>query len=147
MASPGVRPSTSLKKSVLDSADGLLYCWFVHPQPIQLSGINQMKSSIVVCCCISILVPCHSGSCLAQSTSESITAQRIIAPIDESQRLVLKGNVHPLAKSQFDRGPAPVADPAGRMQLLLRRSPVQQQALIQHLSDLQNPTSLLFTSG
>jgi hypothetical protein len=103
-----------------------------------------MKLSTVVCLSISVVLPCYSGSCLAQSTTESDTVRRIIAPIDESQRVTLKGNVHPLAKSQFDRGPAPVSEPTGRIQLLLRRSTAQQQALTQHLSDLQNPSSTAF---
>src|ERR1700704_4073954 len=37
------------------------------------------------------------------------TAQPLITrPVDESSLVTLRGNVHPLARPQFDRGPAPV---------------------------------------
>jgi hypothetical protein len=51
----------------------------------------------------------------------------------------LKGNVHPLAQRQFDRGAAPASAPTGRLRLLLQRSQEQQRALTQYLADLQNP--------
>lgn len=69
---------------------------------------------------------------------------RIVAPLDETQRVTLKGNVHPLAQARFDRGPAPVSQPTGRIMLALQRSPAQQQALTQYLADLQNPSSSNF---
>jgi trimeric autotransporter adhesin len=66
---------------------------------------------------------------------------RISAPLDETQRVTLAGNVHPLAQARFDRGPAPASNPTGRIMLVLRRSVAQQQALTQYLADLQNPSS------
>ena len=80
----------------------------------------------------------------AQTTSSALTnhaADRIVAPIDESQRVVLPGNIAPLAQARFDRGPAPGSTPTGRLFLALACSPQQQQALTQFLADLQNPAS------
>jgi len=51
---------------------------------------------------------------------------RIREAVDESQRLVLKGNTHPLARSQYDRGAAPPDLPLNRMLLVLKRSPEQE---------------------
>ena len=69
------------------------------------------------------------------------TPNRVVAPVDEAQRVTLTGNVHPLAQARFDRGPAPVSHPTGRVMLVLRRSAAQQLALTQYLGDLQNPSS------
>jgi hypothetical protein len=103
-----------------------------------------MKSSASVFLCFLLILASHSGSSLAQSTTDHDSARHITAQIDDSQRVTLRGNVHPLAQPQFDRGPAPSSDPTGRIQLLLRRSTAQQQALTQYLSELQNPSSPAF---
>jgi trimeric autotransporter adhesin len=66
---------------------------------------------------------------------------RITEPIDDSRRITLAGNVHPLAVSRFDRGEAPQSTTTGRLRLLLKRSKTQQQALEQYLGDLQNSHS------
>jgi trimeric autotransporter adhesin len=66
---------------------------------------------------------------------------RVLGPIDDAERVALKGNVHPLAQKQFDQGAAPGSTPTGRIMLVLQRSAAQQRALTQFLSDLQNPVS------
>ncbi|HEY6447595.1 MAG TPA: protease pro-enzyme activation domain-containing protein [Acidobacteriaceae bacterium] len=66
---------------------------------------------------------------------------RVVAPIDETNLVTLKGNVHPLAQARFDRGAAPLATPTGHVLLLLQRSAAQQRALTQFLADVQNPSS------
>jgi Pro-kumamolisin, activation domain/Bacterial Ig-like domain (group 3) len=65
---------------------------------------------------------------------------RITEAIDETQLTVLKGNTHPLARPEFDRGPAPRTLPLDRMLLVLRRSP-QQEAALQLLLDKQQDKS------
>jgi hypothetical protein len=61
--------------------------------------------------------------------------------IDEGQRIVLKGNVHPLARAQFQVGTAPLDLPMQRMLLVLKRSPEQDQALLKLLDDQQDKSS------
>jgi hypothetical protein len=61
--------------------------------------------------------------------------------IDEGQRIVLKGNVHPLARAQFQVGAAPLDLPMQRMLLVLKRSPEQDQALLKLLDDQQDKSS------
>src|SRR5262249_27682350 len=53
----------------------------------------------------------------------------ITQPIDESNLTILRGNTHPLARAQLDRGLAPDNRPMDRMLLVLKRSPQQEAAL------------------
>lgn len=71
----------------------------------------------------------------------SLAVNRVTQPMDESQRVVLGGNIHPLARREFDQGAAPASTLTGSIRLILQRSAVQQRALNQYLSDVQNPHS------
>lgn len=57
------------------------------------------------------------------------TRSLITQPVDEEQRVILKGNTYPLARPEFDRGAAPLSLPMERMLLVLKRSPEQEAAL------------------
>ena len=61
--------------------------------------------------------------------------------LDEAQRTVLRGNTHPLARAQYDRGAAPASLPMKRMLLVLKRSPKQEAALLSMLDDQQDKAS------
>jgi hypothetical protein len=65
----------------------------------------------------------------------------ITQELDETQRAVLKGNTHPLARAEFDAGAAPASQPMRRMQLLLKRSAEQEAALETLLDGQQTKTS------
>ena len=67
--------------------------------------------------------------------------QRITTAIDNQSVTVLHGNVHPLARAEFDEGAVWDAQALHRMLLLLRRSPEQETALQQLLSDQQDKSS------
>jgi Pro-kumamolisin, activation domain/Bacterial Ig-like domain (group 3) len=62
-------------------------------------------------------------------------------PVDDRHRIVLRGNVHPMARSQYDAGSAPASLPMERMLLVLKRSPEQQAALSKLLNDQQDKSS------
>ena len=66
---------------------------------------------------------------------------RITQAIDETQLVRLKGNVHPLARPEFDKGVVSDAMPAKRMLLLLKRSVDQESALAELMIDHQNAAS------
>ena len=66
---------------------------------------------------------------------------RIIAAIDENKLVTLRGNVHPLARPEFDRGSVSGAQALHRILLLLQRSPEQESALLQLLDDQQSKAS------
>lgn len=73
-----------------------------------------------------------SGSlALAQAPPRS----RITQLVDEQARVTLKGNVHPLALPEYDRGAVSDSFPVERMLLLLQRSPEREAALQQFLQD------------
>lgn len=67
---------------------------------------------------------------------------RIRGPVDDSDRVVLAGNVHPLARPQFEVGAADPALPMERMVLKLRLSPEKRtelEALLARQQDLSSP--------
>ncbi|HET6931464.1 MAG TPA: protease pro-enzyme activation domain-containing protein [Candidatus Acidoferrum sp.] len=61
---------------------------------------------------------------------------RVTAEVDESRTVSLKGNVHPMARPEFDRGAVADSQPMTRMLLTLQRSAEQETAL-QQLMDAQ----------
>jgi subtilase family serine protease len=65
-------------------------------------------------------------------------------PIDENQRITLKGNTHPFARSASDLGAASADLPMERMLLVLKRSSVKESALRQFLDNQQNRSSVTF---
>lgn len=89
---------------------------------------------------LAMAAPAQSKSPAVSTTTVSPQA-RIIQPLDEAQRIVLKGNTHRLARPQFDRGTAPATLPMNRMLLVLKRSPEQQAALYQLLDSQQDKSS------
>src|SRR5208282_1497772 len=61
--------------------------------------------------------------------------------IDPDDRVVLGGNVHPLARPEFDIGTVGIDKPMERIVLSLKLNPAGQTELEQFLSDQQNPSS------
>src|SRR5580704_9710108 len=66
---------------------------------------------------------------------------RITQAIDENNLVVLRGNVHPMARSKFEQGAVSDDQPVHRMLLLLQRSADQEAALRKFLDDQQNKSS------
>jgi hypothetical protein len=92
-------------------------------------------SRILVFLAFISLLPLRS---FAQTTP---TQARLTQAVDESQLVILKGNTYPMARAQYDRGPAPSSLPMNRMLLVLRRSPEQEAALEQLLDQQQDQSS------
>jgi hypothetical protein len=84
----------------------------------------------------------------AQSIAQQNTAPRVPARItqivDDTNLKALRGNVHRLARTEFDRGAVSDAQLANRMVLLLQRSPEQEAALKQLLNQQQDKSSKNF---
>lgn len=87
---------------------------------------------------------CFCAPCAPAQNAVAPVRNRVLGPIDDAERVPLKGNVHPLAQKRFDRGAAPGSTPTGRIGLVLQRSATQQSALTQYLSDVQNPASPVY---
>ncbi len=66
---------------------------------------------------------------------------RITQTIDETMLTVLKGNTHPHARQDTDRGAAPANLQLNRMLMVLRRSPQQESALKALLDQQQQKSS------
>jgi trimeric autotransporter adhesin len=73
--------------------------------------------------------------------TQSAARPLITRPVDESSLITLRGNVHPLARPQFDRGPAPVSLGAQRQLLVLKRPPERERMLQQYLASLEDKNS------
>jgi subtilase family serine protease len=71
-------------------------------------------------------------------TPQAWAAGRVI---DDSDTILLPGNVHPLARPEFDTGRAPSSLPMERMILVLLRSADKQAELDRFLARLQDPLS------
>ncbi|MGC2356516.1 MAG: protease pro-enzyme activation domain-containing protein, partial [Candidatus Acidiferrum sp.] len=66
---------------------------------------------------------------------------RVVEAVDNAKRVTLPGNVHPLARAEFDRGAASDALAMTRMLLLLKRSDDQESALQDYLEKQQDKSS------
>jgi len=95
---------------------------------------------------LSLALPAFRAA--AQSKPDSVSAAQTVAmparitqAIDETQLVRLRGNVHPLARPEFDQGIVSDAIPMNRMLLLLQRSPDQEATLQQFMADQQTKDS------
>ena len=66
---------------------------------------------------------------------------RVTAEVDDTRTARMEGNVHPLARAEFDRGAVAESQPMTRMMLLLQRSPEQETALRQLMEAQQDKGS------
>jgi subtilase family serine protease len=66
------------------------------------------------------------------------------SPVNEARVVTLEGNVHPLARAQFDQGAVNPATQLDRMMLLLKPSQARQEALDELVEEQQNPHSPLY---
>jgi subtilase family serine protease len=68
-------------------------------------------------------------------------AARVLDTVDDTNRTMLRGNVHPMARPEFDRGAVADAQPLTRILLLLQRSAEQEAALRQLMEEQQSKNS------
>jgi subtilase family serine protease len=82
------------------------------------------------------------GLCLASPTAAQAPARTLVnQPINEAQRTVLRGNVSPLALSQYNQGKVSDSLPASRVLLMLNRPPEREAALQQYLREVHSKGS------
>ncbi len=86
-----------------------------------------------------VFLAASSAASFAQGSPSS--GPRVAQAIDETNLVELKGNVHPLARAEFDRGPVADSLPLEHLMLQLKRSPGQEQALQNRIAGLYNPHS------
>src|ERR1700674_74781 len=66
---------------------------------------------------------------------------RVTDTVDDTNRTVLHGNVHPKARAEFDRGAVADSQPVTRILLVLQRSAEQEAALRQLMEEQQSKNS------
>lgn len=92
-----------------------------------------MKMRQVLCrigVCVTLLAAAGSSAVMAQNTA---VRSRVVEAVDDTVTVKLQGNVHPLARAQYDQGAVPDSQPITHMLLLLQRSADQELALRQLL--------------
>src|SRR5579859_6204724 len=77
----------------------------------------------------------------AKASQTTRVPARITQAVDDGNRVTLRGNIHPLARSEYDRGLAPDSQPVRRILLLLQRAPEQELALRKLLDEQQTKSS------
>ncbi len=65
-----------------------------------------------------------------------VVPSRVVEEVDDSRTVQRKGNIHPLARPEFDHGAVAESQPMTRMLLLLQRS-AEQEAALQQLLEAQ----------
>jgi pro-kumamolisin-like protein/Big-like domain-containing protein len=95
------------------------------------------KTTLLALLVLLVAFPAQGQSDLSTSTPARNIHPLITKPLDESQRVVLKGNTHRLARPLYDRGAAPGNLPMDRMLLVLKRS-VEQDTALHQLLDSQH---------
>jgi trimeric autotransporter adhesin len=102
-----------------------------------IKTMNMISSRSLSLCVLASVFLCSVAS-VAQRVAPAV---RIVSAVDESQRITLTHTVSPLANAANDRGAAPDGMQLDRMQLVLQRSPDQETALRQLISQLNMPGS------
>jgi Pro-kumamolisin, activation domain/Bacterial Ig-like domain (group 3) len=93
---------------------------------------------VALASCVFVLLPLLMSPAIAQTvTSRSLITQ----PVDDSKLTRLIGNTYPLARVQFDRGPASSDLLLNRMVLVLKRSPAEETALESFMEGQQDNSS------
>src|SRR3984957_7490940 len=114
---------------------------------MKINGFGWSRGAILGTSLLAFALPWLSASAqtpdaqAVTATQSPVVPARVTQTVDEGNRVPLQGNVHPMARPQFGRGPVADSEPASRMSLLLQRSPAQDTALRQLLEQQQDKTS------
>jgi len=105
-----------------------------------MASLNILRRSPLFAIFVTLLATCaHAVG--AVGAEPSVVPARVTQQVDEVHMAPLKGNIHPLAKAEFDRGAAPVSMPVNRMVLVLKHSAEQEAALTSYLQAVHNSAS------
>ncbi len=96
--------------------------------PMQLRRLSSFFALTLIALC----------SC---SLSGNAQTSRISQPIDSRRTTALKGNLHPMARAEFDQGALDPRQMIQRVTIFFDRTPAQKQALETLLKEQQDPAS------
>lgn len=105
------------------------------------AGLRVLALSAAIAACLWMNVDAGAQAPDASAAQQAGPPVRITQAINENNLILLRGNVHPLARPEFDQGAVSDAQPLHRMLLLLKRSSEQETALQKLLDDQQNKSS------
>src|SRR5437764_12024989 len=91
-------------------------------------------AKIAALCSVALILSLPTSPLLAQRN-------RVTGPIDNRQRVFLKGHVHPRAQSENDQGRVDASMQLPHITLTLKQSAAQQADLDQLLAAQQDPSS------
>jgi subtilase family serine protease len=115
-----------------------------------MKNIGSNLGRAVIFSALILAFPTLRASAQSQSEPDTNAVQisqtprvpaRVTQAVDDSNRVPLRGNVHRLARAEFDRGAVSDAQPATHLALVLKRSDDQESALEQLLEQQQDKTS------
>jgi subtilase family serine protease len=115
--------------------------------PARLSFIHQFSIQILTTATLGLAACLCTGASIASGSSPAASSQAgsipslVKQPVNDAQRTLLKGNIHPLARSEYDHGLAPDSLLMNRMLLVLKRSAQQEAALANLLIGQQDKSS------
>jgi len=104
-------------------------------------GNRKLMTRKLLACLSLLFVLSAAASAATVNAPQPQTVSRITEPVNDSLRVVLKGNVPRQAQAQFDQGAVPASMPASRLMLVLKHSPTQAQAVKEYIDSLQNKNS------
>ena len=94
-----------------------------------MSAAKRVSSAIL--CTLMLLFATR-----AARAQKPVVPSRVIEEVNDSRTVQTKGNIHPLARAEFDHGAVAESQPMTRMLLLLQRS-AEQEAALQQLLEAQ----------
>jgi hypothetical protein len=120
-------------------------CRTLEPAASLLAPLTLLAPlALLALLCGGTLVPTAAAQTAAAQSAAAQAPQipaRITQAVDEANLVTLHGNVHRLARPEFDRGAIDDAQQTNRIVLLLQRSPEQETALRQLLDNQQSKGS------
>jgi hypothetical protein len=96
---------------------------------------RSLRQGLLALVFLSVLFPLNPTTLFGQVQS------RIVETVNNARRVTLTGNVHPLARPEFDRGPVDDTLAMNRMLLLLKRSDAQESVLQDFMGRQQDKSS------
>lgn len=109
-----------------------------------------MRPARLICLIVTVALSCSLATNVvfaadaASSVCTPMTVQRVNGVVDENVLKPLPGNVHPMARAEFDEGKVSDSLPLEHIIMLLQRTPEQEGALRTRIDQIHNQHSALF---
>src|SRR6266852_3072140 len=108
---------------------------------IDKTGLRRGVLAVAAVLAISLQSWAQAPASQVGAEQKGRVAARVTEAVDDANRVALRGNVHPQARTEFDRGAVSDAQPLTRMLLLLQRSQEQEAELRQLMEEQQSKNS------